>query len=77
MKQNIEDIIKNCLQSLTNSQPGEDELLFEIGVLDSYGMIEFISLLEKNFSINIEPELLTLDNFSSINKIKKLIEEIK
>ncbi len=76
-KKNIENKIRFCLKQINNSNPSNDELLFETGVLDSFDMLEFILLIEKKFDIKIKPGNIILDNFSSINAIRNYIENQK
>ena len=48
--------------------------LLEIGYLDSYGVIELVTFIEKNFKIQINDNELTKEKFGSINKMVSLIE---
>ena len=43
-------------------------------IIDSLGMIELISYLEKEFNIIFSEDDLVLDNFETIDKISNLIE---
>ncbi len=43
-----------------------DESLVEIGILDSYGVIELVTFLEKHFQIVVSSEDLTKEKFGSI-----------
>ncbi len=47
--------------------------LLELGYLDSFGVIDLVSYIEKKYKINIENEELTKEKFGSINKMVKLI----
>ena len=48
--------------------------LLEIGYLDSYGVIELVTFVEKNFKVQINDNELTKEKFGSINKMVNLIE---
>ena len=74
MSKNIENKIRVCLKQINNSNPTNEELLFETGVLDSFDMLEFILLIEKKFNIKIKPGNIILDNFSSINAMIDFIK---
>ena len=43
-------------------------------IIDSLGMIELISLLEKEFNVIFSEDDLVLENFETLNKIIDLIE---
>jgi acyl carrier protein len=44
--------------------------------LDSLGIIDMVSRLERTFSIRIPPEAITSERFASINSIAALVEEL-
>ena len=50
-----------------------DKSLMELGYLDSFGIIELITFLEKKYKISIEDEEITKEIFGSINKMSKLV----
>jgi acyl carrier protein len=50
--------------------PSEGESLFDAGVLDSFGLLEFITGLEKDLDIKIPDEDLIPSNFDTIEKIR-------
>lgn len=49
--------------------------LLESGLIDSFVIVNIVMELENEFEIEIDPELITPDNFRTINSIIKLIEE--
>lgn len=61
----------------SGAQPSPSELLFETGVLDSFGLPDLVSALEKEFSIRIPDSDLRPKNFSSIEQIQKYLESRK
>lgn len=61
-------------QEIKNIQ--NDDNLMELG-LDSIGMVKIVLGIEEMCGITIPDEDLIFDNFSSIEKIVKYIEEIK
>ena len=52
-----------------------DTQLIEQEVLDSLAIFSMVTFLEDEFSITIEPEDVTLENFSSIPAIEALVAE--
>lgn len=59
----------------TNIKISDD--LFAIGVLDSFGMISYITNLEEQFNISIPQEELIPQNFWSIEATIQTIERLK
>lgn len=50
-----------------------DKSLLELGLIDSFGIIELVGFIEKNFQIQINDNELTKEKFGSIIKMSKLI----
>ena len=55
----------------------DDDSLFETQVIDSFGMLELLSFIEKNFGVVMNASEIMIDNFDSVNKMVKLIESKK
>ena len=51
-----------------------DSKLIEQGLIDSFGIIQIISFIENEFSINLAQDDIKAVNFSSIDSIEKLLE---
>ena len=49
-----------------------DESLVELGLMDSFGVVEIISFLESKYQIKIEDEDITKEKFGSIRKMAAL-----
>ena len=52
-----------------------DQSLLELGVLDSFGVIELITFLGKTWSISIDDSEITKERMGSINKMCKVVLE--
>tara|TARA_B100000902_G_C26901574_1_gene712361 strand:- start:108 stop:374 length:267 start_codon:yes stop_codon:yes gene_type:complete len=63
---------KNPIISKLKKIP-EDKSLLQLGYIDSFGLIELIEFIEKNFHIKLKGNEITLDAFGSINKICDLV----
>ena len=50
-----------------------DESLVELGLLDSYAVVELVEFLEKNWNIAILNEEITREKMGSLNKMATLI----
>jgi acyl carrier protein len=57
-----------------NSLP-RDQSLVELGILDSFGVIELIEFLEEHWQISIKDEEVTRERMGSINKMARLVAE--
>jgi acyl carrier protein len=51
----------------------DDESFLESGILDSTGVLELVSYLEKQFAIRVEADELVPDNLDSLNKLAAFI----
>ena len=54
----------------------QNDDLFEIGVLDSFGIIEFVVALEKHFNCTIPQEDLIPQNLWSIHAISEILYKL-
>jgi D-alanine--poly(phosphoribitol) ligase subunit 2 len=49
-------------------------LLFDEHILDSFGLIQLVGEIDREFSIAIKTEDLTIQNFSTIDNIAALVD---
>ena len=81
MKINDVEVKKDIIKFLKAGNPilsklkkiPEDKSLVQLGYLDSFGLIELVEFLEKNFKIEINDNEVTPEIFGSINKMTKLV----
>ncbi|MDZ4186075.1 MAG: acyl carrier protein [Desulfuromonadales bacterium] len=52
----------------------DNDQLLEQGIIDSFGIMTLLGFLEEKFSVRIEGDDLTPENFSSISTISSLID---
>ncbi|MDQ3828154.1 MAG: acyl carrier protein [Candidatus Tectomicrobia bacterium] len=71
--------IVELLQEIAEVQgvdlPSESESLFDAGVLDSFGLLEFLTSLEKELNITIPDEDLIPSNFDTIAKLRSYLND--
>ncbi len=72
------EIIKAVTQQLAShgasvTKLNSDDLLFENGILDSFGMVELIGFLENKYSVRFGEEDLIKENLESLDKIADLV----
>jgi acyl carrier protein len=56
-------------QDLKNS-----DALLESGIVDSLGVLDLVNFIEEEFSINVEDEELTPENFQTIDRLTAFVE---
>lgn len=71
--------IIEIIQSVTKKQvtPAADESLFESGLLDSFGLPDLVSALEKEFGLQIPDSDLNPRKFDSIERIEEYLDSKK
>lgn len=72
-KEAVRDLLKNSLR-LDTSKLGDADPLFSSGLIDSFALLELITVLESTFSIRIDAEKATIENLDSIDGICTLID---
>jgi acyl carrier protein len=55
-------------------QLGNSDALLENGIVDSQGVLELVSFIEKQFSIGVTDDELIPENFQTIDRIVAFIE---
>ena len=62
----VRDVLAAIIGEDAASSVGENDLLFEEGVIDSLHVIELIDLLQERFGTEVEGEELSPENFGSL-----------
>lgn len=80
MDDNVEQVLltfirENCLPQGCPDTLGLNDHLFETGIIDSAGLINFISYIEAHFGIEIPDEDLVPENFTTIAAITAYVRE--
>jgi len=55
----------------------DDENLFETGVMDSFGFVEMLNFIEKDFEVSFDRSAIEIAGFDTINHIAESIEKAK
>jgi len=53
---------------------GDDDHLFESGIIDSLGRVKLIAFVDETLKVPLDMHDITIDNFSTINKMAETIE---
>lgn len=51
-----------------------DKSMIDEGIIDSFGLIEIASFMEKEFNMNVNEEQMIRSNFGSVHKIVDFIK---
>ena len=54
--------------------PQAEDDLFKLGVLDSFTLVDFVSILEDQFSIKISDSDVNPENFRSIEVVERYVD---
>jgi acyl carrier protein len=74
IKQTVKDyIVENLFMGGEASDVEQATSFLEIGVLDSTGVIELVSFLEKAFGIKILDEEMIPENLDSLDSIERFV----
>ena len=76
-----EEIVEQLLNYIYSTNPVAEECrplpleesLLELGILDSFGVVELVSYIEGHWSIQILDSEITKEEFGGINKMARLI----
>jgi acyl carrier protein len=81
MKKSRENIKKNLIIFLKKGNPefsknknySDDNSLIEMGYIDSFGIIDIVTYIEKKWKVKIKDNEISKENFGSMNKIVDFI----
>jgi acyl carrier protein len=79
----LEDIVAGLVRYVLAQHPSHfttatlprDQSLFDLGVLDSAGVIEFIIFVETTWEVEISDEDITKERMGSLDKMATLVHE--
>lgn len=69
----VDFVLTNFITSFDRNSLPLDQSLVDLGVLDSYGVVELVSFLEDRWSIVIPDKDITREKMGSIDKIVNLV----
>lgn len=55
----------------------KEKHLYSDGILDSFAMVEIVSVLADEFGVYLSMEYLVPENFESIESIWKMVQDLK
>ncbi|MBC8769909.1 acyl carrier protein [Arenibacter sp. BSSL-BM3] len=69
MKESIIEFIKNEISNKRLETINGDDMLFDLGILDSLGIMRLIGFIEDRSQIKVPFQDLTIENFSTVDRI--------
>ena len=74
----MKEKITEFIQEINEYEDFEDDTdLFENGILDSLSLVLLINNIEERLGVFIPEEVVTLENFATVNKIAGLVDSLK
>jgi acyl carrier protein len=77
LPQAVTDYLNENAQREGLEQPGASDDLFRLGVLDSFALVDFISVLEAECGIKIPDADVNPGNFQSLEAIERYVDARK
>jgi acyl carrier protein len=72
----VMNFLNQAAAETRTSLPDRDSSLFQSGVLDSFTLVDFVTLLESECNIKIDDANLRPENFDTIARVEEFIRRI-
>jgi acyl carrier protein len=73
IQQSIHSFVLEKFPAARKRKITDDDSLLESGIIDSLGMLDVVSFLERTFTLSISDEELTPENFSSVSALAAFV----
>jgi acyl carrier protein len=77
LPETVMTFLNDAARSNRAEMPRRDESLFQSGLLDSFSLVEFVTLIESECGIRVADADLRPENFDTIAKVETFIERAK
>jgi acyl carrier protein len=77
LPETVMSFLSDAARQSRATMPSRDESLFQSGLLDSFSLVEFVTLIESECGIRIDDADLRPANFDTIAKVEAFIERAK
>jgi acyl carrier protein len=74
LPQGVIDFLQDAAQREGTALPGPDEDLFVKGVLDSFTLVDFVTVLEEQCGLKVPDSDVNPGNFKSVSAIERYVE---
>jgi acyl carrier protein len=75
LSKSILAFLNQAAEEARTELPERDSSLFLSGVLDSFSLVDFVTLIESEYGIRVDDADLRPENFDTIAKIEAFIEK--
>ena len=65
--------LRRCLSEFSAVVPAEEDLLFDLGILDSFSMLQFVLSVEECLGLRLDPGEINIDNFGSLARVARFV----
>ncbi|MBL8206980.1 MAG: acyl carrier protein [Blastocatellia bacterium] len=73
----ITNYLQQAAREARTEMPERTTSLFDAGLLDSFSLVEFVSLLEEEYGVRVSDAELKPSNFDTIAKIEAFVSQTK
>lgn len=73
----IREYVLANIDALYEDKLQDDDNIFEKGFVTSMFAMQLLDFIESTFDVTVPDEYITLNNFCSVNNMKKMIGELK
>jgi acyl carrier protein len=73
----ITNYLQQAAREARTEMPERNASLFDAGLLDSFSLVEFVSLLETEYGLRVSDAELKPGNFDTIAKIEAFVSKTK
>jgi acyl carrier protein len=77
LPQGVKDFLNDSARSAGAEQPQSGDDLFRSGVLDSFALVDFVTVLEEQCGIKVPDSDVNPANFQTIETIERYVESRK
>ena len=74
MREQIKGFIMRSSGAARKRRIGDDEHLLESGILDSLGVLDLLSFIEREFSVSLVDDELVPENFQTVARLASFVE---
>jgi acyl carrier protein len=74
LSQGVIDFLNESARSNGAEQPSSGDDLFQMGVLDSFALVDFVTVLEQETGISVPDGDVNPANFQTIEQIERYVE---
>lgn len=73
----IRQFVSDNMSALSEGVLRDSDNIFELGFVTSLFAMQLLELLENQFDVEVPDEMITLANFSSVDKMSDMVEELR